>query len=195
MFSARNSLLIGVIAICLIAAGVLYFRDKSTGTFLNGGSTATQQRPLLTYYDPRYGVAFNFPDNYAVKDHDSTSGAKHHTIVIGDKNELSSTTPNSEGPMVMTMDIYDNPSKQAADKWIKNNDFSNYKLSQNAPLSTTTVAGIPAYAYPWDGLYKSLSIVFPENGKMYMLSVNYNSTSDQLYKDFAGVVASIQFDQ
>jgi len=192
--STNNWILVGVAALIVITGAVFYFRSGSAHTNL-GSQQATDTRKLLTYYDPRYGVAFNFPETYTVQDHDSTAGAKHHTIVVGDKASLASTTKNSEGSPVITMDIYDNPSKQSPVTWIKNNNFSNYRLGKDSTLSTTTVAGISAYAYPWDGLYPSTSIVFPENGKMYMLSVNYNSPNDQIYKDFARFVASVQFDQ
>jgi hypothetical protein len=188
------AILVGIVVLAAVIGGIFYFRAK-TPTASQNSTVAADTRALKTYYDPRYGVAFNFRDSYTVQDHDSTSGVKHHTIIVGDKAALANPPKDSEGPPVMTIDIYDNPTKASTEKWIKNNDFSNYKLSQNSALSTTTVAGIPAYAYPWDGLYTSLSIVFPDNGKMYMMSVNYNSPSDQIYKDFAEVVASMQFDQ
>jgi hypothetical protein len=180
-----------IVAILVLVGGAYYFRAGSVST--STPSTA-QERPLKTYYDEKYGIAFNFPDNYAVQEHDSTEGTKHHTIVVGDEAALANPQANGETPPVITIDIYNNPTKQSAEKWIKGNDFSNYKLSGNAILASTSVAGIPALAYPWDGLYQSTSIVFPNKGKMYMISVGYISPQDQIYKDFPKVVASIQLD-
>ncbi len=192
--NSTNTIILVVVALVVVISGFLYFRGTSTGTSQN--QQVADTRAIKTYYDPRYGVAFNFPETYAVQEHDSTAaeGPKHHTIVIGDKNELANAPQNGEGPAVMTIDIYENTAKQTTEKWIKGNNFSNYKLSNDAELSSTTVAGISAYAYPWDGLYRSLSIVFPQGSRMYMMSVGYNAVSDQIYKDFAGVVASVQFD-
>lgn len=186
--------IIVVLALIIIGA-IFYFFVARPGSTPGIPNTAVDTRPLKTYYDPRYGIAFNFPDTYTVQEHDSITVPKHHTIVIGDKAALANPPQNSESPPTMAIDIYDNPTKETPQKWITTNAASNYKQSENAALATTTVAGIPAYAYAWDGLYRSASIVFPDNGKIYMLSVGYNSPDDQLYKDFAGIVAAIQFDQ
>jgi hypothetical protein len=179
------SLLVVVAAAVIVFIG-WYPRDKAV--------EITDTRTLKTFYNLQYGVAFNYPDSYEIKQYDSTEGTKHHTIVVGDKAALAAVPENSEGPAVITIDIYDNAARLSGEKWIKTSDFSNYKLSQEAQLSTTTVAGIPALSYPWDGLYRSISIVFPQKTYMYMLSVGYNSPDDQQYKDFAGIVSSIQFD-
>jgi hypothetical protein len=183
-----------IIAIALIIAAVYALHLPQTQPQTSINTPTVEARPLKTFYNPTYGIALNYPDNYAVQEHDATGAQKHHSIIIGDKTALSNPPANSEGPPAMTIDIYDNPTHQTPEKWIKNNSFSNYKLSQNTTLATTTVATIPAFAYPWDGLYRSTSIVFPQKDKIYMLSVGYNSPDDQIRKDFAEVVASIQFD-
>ena len=185
--------IIGLLVLALAIGALVYVLRTP-----NNGITSppeSQARPLKTYYDPTYGIAFNFPDNYEIKEHDATGeGTKHHSIVVGDKSALASTAEGGEGPPVITIDIFDNPTHQTPEKWIKGTSFSNYKLSNNATFASTTVAGVPALAYPWDGLYSSNSIVFQEKNKIYMLSVGYNSPDDQIRKDFAVVVASIQFD-
>lgn len=186
MSSKYSIALLIVIAASIAVFIVWYPKDKAVET--------TDTRTLKTFYNPQYGIAFNYPDSYEVKEHDSTEGTKHHTIVVGDKAALSNVPQNSEGPAVISIDIYDNVARDSAEKWIRGNNFSNYKLSQDAKLSTTTVAGIPALSYPWDGLYPSISIVFPQKTSIYMLSVGYLSPEDQQYKDFAGIVSSIQFD-
>lgn len=182
---------LAVIGIGIVAG--MYLPRSQNGT--TSTSTTASERPLKTYYDERYGIAFNFPDNYDVQEHDSTgAGAKHHTIVVGDKGALAGAPANSEGPPVITIDIFPNPGNPGAEKWIKATNESNYKLSPDGVLTATKVAGYDAIAYVWDGLYRSTTIVFPHKSQMYMLSVGYNSPTDQIRQDFPKVVASIQFD-
>lgn len=157
-----------------------------------GINSANDARQLKTYYDERYGIAFNFPENYEISDRDIN--AKHHTILIVDKVASSSVPADSEGPTAITIDIFNSPSTLAADRWIKNTQESNYKLSNDAALATTTVSTIPAFAYPWSGLYQATSIVFPHASRIYMMSVTYDAPSDLIVKDFAGIVASVQLD-
>ena len=188
-----NWIILGALALIIIGVAFYFLHPQSS---LNGNPSVVQDtRTLKTYYDPRYGIAFNFPDSYTVQEHDSSEGVKLHSINIIDKTALANTPKDGEGPPSISINIFDNPSKLATEKWITTTGASNYNISQNAKLATSTVAGIPALAYGWDGLYHGTSLVFPDNGKMYMMSVLYNSPADQIFKDFAGIVASIQFDQ
>ena len=182
----------GIVALIVIAAGAaIWTRTHSVSS--PGAQQA--EHPLKTYYDERYSLAFNFPDNYSVTEHDATGeSTKHHTIVIADKAALASVPATSEGPPSITIDIFANPSSQGAESWIKSNSNSNFKLSPDGVMSVTNIAGEKAFAYAWDGLYRSTSIVFPYKRNMFMLSVGQNSPQDQIVKDFATVVSSIQLD-
>lgn len=179
----------GVIILLAVAVIAAFFLTKKPATI---GTNTSDTRELKTYYDERYGIAFNFPDSYEIADHDT--GAKHHTIVLVDKVASSSVPKESDAPPTITIDIFSSPSTLNADKWIKNTAESNYKFSGEAVLATTTVSTIPAFAYPWNGLYQATSIVFPHAGRIYMMSVTYNAPSDLIVKDFAAIVASVQLD-
>ena len=181
-----------IVFVAIIASGIYLARGPQSST--STSTTTTTDRPLKTYYDQRYGIAFNFPDNYDVQEHDSTEGTKHHTIVIGDKEALANVPQESEGPPVITIDIFNNPKKAIAESWVKSENLSNYKLSPDGTLTPTNVAGENALAYGWDGLYRSTSIVFAHKDKIYMMSAGSGAPEDQLNKDFAKVVASVQFD-
>ncbi len=179
---------IGFLVLVVLLGAYFLIPGKPSDT----GTPTVTSRPLKTYYDERYKIAFNFPDNYVVTAHDPS--ANHHVIVLMEQAAASSTPTDSEGPPSMTMDIFSKPSTLQVDKWIKNTKESNYNLGQDSTLSTTTVAGEKALAYGWDGLYRSTSIVFSHLGRIYMVSVGYNAPTDQIFKDFAGVVASVQLD-
>jgi len=181
----------------VLAIGAAFYLSRNGNTTPGAPTTntQTQDRPLKTYYDERYGIAFNFPDNYEVKESDATgAGTKHHTIVLGDKAALANPPVNSEGPPVITIDIFPNTPKQTVEKWIKGSNLSNFKQSPDGVMTATSIAGMPAMAYAWDGLYRSTSIVFEHRTYIVMMSVGQNSPTDPIVADFAKVVSSIQLD-
>jgi hypothetical protein len=181
-----------VIALALSGAAAYFFLPRSNTP---AQSSSEQQRPLKTFYSEKYGIAFNYPDNYAVKEQDVTGeGTPRHTIVVADAAALASAPEASEAPPSITIDIFPNSQNQTVEKWIKGSNFSNYKLSPDGKLSATSIAGEQAMAYAWDGLYPSTSIVFSHKKQIFMISVGQNAPTDQIVKDFPGVVASIQFD-
>lgn len=177
-----------LLVVIILGAGAAYYLTQKPAD--TTGSQVTDARQLKTYYDERYGMAFNFPDSYDVSDREVS--ATHHAIVLVDKAASATMPANSDGAPTITVDIFTKPSTLQADKWIKATKESNFVTGTT--LATTTVAAIPAVAYPWDGLYPGTSIVFPHSGRMYMVSVTYNAPTDQIYKDFAGVIASVQLD-
>lgn len=186
-----------ILAVVAVAIGVIYYLRAPSASTPDTGAGA--ERPLKTYYDERYGIAFNFPDNYIVEEHppaggQTGEGTPQHTIVIGDKTAMENLPENGEGPPTMAITIFDNPAKEGTEKWIKGSNFSNYKLSPDGVLTTTAVAGTEALAYVTDGLYLTTNIVFPHRTYMVVLSVGQNSPEDQIVKDFARVVSSIQID-
>ncbi len=185
----NSNWIFGIIIVLAAAILASFFLTKKPTT---GTNSASDTRELKTYYDERYGIAFNFPDSYAISDRDPA--AKHHTIVLVDKVASASMPAESDGPPAVTIDIFSTPTTLLADKWIKNTQDSNYKLSGDTALATTSVNGIPAFAYPWSGLYQATSIVFPHAGRIYMMSVTFNSQTDLIVKDFAAIVASVQLD-
>jgi hypothetical protein len=67
---------------------------------------------------------------------------------------------------------------------------SNFQLSPDGVLTETSLAGEEALAYGWDGLYRGNSIALSRGENVYVLSVTYLETSDQIRADFAGVAAS-----
>lgn len=187
-------ILAGIAIIAALLLGGWYVMQNRSTT--DGGTqTPVTSRTLKTYYDERYGIAFNFPDTYAVKENDSTGeGAKRHSIIVGEKSAIENPPVDSEAPPAITIDIYANPQNQSAEAWVKGNNNSNFKLSPDGQLTPIKVGGEDAMAYGWDGLYRSTSIVLNHKKQIFMLSVGSNAPSDQIVKDFAEVVASIQFD-
>jgi hypothetical protein len=181
-----------VIALAATAAAYAIHTQQKPA---QSATSTVQDRPLKTFYNPTYGIALNYPDNYEVLEHDvSGEGTKHHEIIIGDKTMLANAPKNGEGPPVMMIDIFDNPGNSTAEKWVKSTSNSNFQPSSDSLLATTTIASENAVAYVWVGLYRGTSIVFTHKKSIYMLSVMYNSPDDQIRKDFAEVASSIQFD-
>jgi hypothetical protein len=181
-----------VVAVIILALGAVYFlRSPQTPSTV----TPTPDRALKTFYNQKYGIAFNYPDSYEVKETDATGeGTPRHSIVLADKAALASVPAESEGPPAITLDIFPNAQNQSPEVWIKGSNFSNFKLSPDGQISATAIAGEEGMAYGWDGLYRSNSIVINHKKQIYMFSVGYTTPDDLLIKDFAGIIASVQFD-
>lgn len=181
--------IIGLVIVGLLGAGGLWFWITS----FDPAATSANQN-LQTYYHPQYGVAFNFPDTYELKQNEAAGARKIYSIVLSNKEDLANVPEAGEGPMSITLSIFPNEGREGLEDWIRTTNDSNFKLSQSDALATTTIAGMDALAYTWDGLYPSTSIVLNNKNNIYMFSVSFNATGDQIRKDFATVIASLQFD-
>ncbi|MES2215800.1 MAG: hypothetical protein V4481_00705 [Patescibacteria group bacterium] len=153
------------------------------------GSPITHVRPLT---NPRYGVAFTYPDIYVQTEKEvGTKERFHDQIVLINKKDLPLPS-NGEGPPVISVDIFDNSTdKQSLDGWVRNSGVSNFSHS-NGAYATTTVDGIAAITYNWSGLYGGETTVFLHKGNIVAVSVTYLSPKDQILGDYQYVLNSMQ---
>ncbi len=192
----RNSnlwlVVIATVAVVGIAGFVIYRSGALSGI---DGSGVTLPTSTKTYESPAYGIAFQYPDTYAIQEHDAPGSAlrKHHSVVLMDRVAASSTPEGGEGPTAITIDIFQNDlDKLSVENWVRNTSNSNFKLSVDGNLVPLQIAGKQALGYTWDGLYRGDSVVLDHNKNIVMLSVTYNETSDQIHKDFAYILATLQ---
>ena len=149
--------------------------------------------PPSTYANSIYGISFSYPDTYALQEREVGNGERYHYVItLIDKGALANIPQDGEGPPAISIDIYQNDiEKQKIEKWIRGNGFSNFKLSPDGAISTTTVAALEAYAYTWDGLYRGESVVFAHRENIIMVSVTYLSPDDAIRSDFSNILASL----
>jgi hypothetical protein len=158
--------------------------------------SAPWQRPApppSTYLSSIYGISFSYPETYALQEREVGNGERYHYVItLIDKDALANVPVDGEGPPAISIDIYQNNlDKQKAEEWIRGSGFSNFKLSPDGAIRTTTAAGVPAYSYTWDGLYRGESVVFAHKGNIIMASVSYLSAEDAIRSDFSNILASL----
>ena len=98
-----------------------------------------------------------------------------------------------EGPTTINLDIYQNNlDNLSIERWIKETSNSNYKLG-DGKLTSTSVDGLDALTYNWDGLYQGQTIVFAYKDNIYALSATHMTPNDQILKDFDLVYNTFDF--
>ena len=163
------------------------------GYFLYTGQ-ATEPDGGKTYANASYGISFAYPDTYVLEEREVGNAERYHfAITLMDRIASENIPQNGEGPTSITIDIFQNNlDKLSTEAWVKGNSNSNFKLSADGLLTSTTVAGREALHYTWDGLYRGESTVFAHKDNIVMLSVTYLSPTDTIVSNFANVLASFQ---
>lgn len=164
------------------AAAVLVVAAVAVGLYAYGEFSV----PKLVYQNDDYRISFSYPETYALTEQDSTD---RHSIVLIDK--AVSTTTESEGPTSITIDIFKNPQHLAPSAWVKTTTASNFQLSPDGTLASSTSDGREAVAYVWDGLYRGESYVFDHGTEIVMATVTMIDPADQIKKDFERVLRSL----
>lgn len=191
----NKTLVILVFAVAIvIGIGALFFVQVGGPTqSLITGATSTAAK-LLTYSNPTYGLSFEHGDSYELKERELGDEHRwHYSITLIDKAALAVMPENGEGPLAITIDVYQNDlDHQSAEEWIRNTNDSNYKLSPDGLIGSTTIAGVSALSYQWDGLYRGESIVFVHADAIVMASVTWISETDTIRDDFETVLNSLR---
>jgi HAMP domain-containing protein len=152
-----------------------------------------QEALVQTYASSTYGIRFTYPDTYVLSERDEGNAAErtHHVIVLTDRSALSLTPENGEGPPTITIAVFGNAHERLTpESWIKNVSASNFKLSPDNTLATTTIASSTAYTYTWDGLYRGESAVLTHGSDIIMLSVTSLDSADRIRDDFIDMLST-----
>lgn len=183
------------LTVVLIVIGSAFYLLSRPGndTPTIGEDNATVPK-MLQYESASYGLRFSYPDTYVLTEQDVGNQAEreHHAIAIINKIAAANIPQGGEGPTAITIDIYGNGiDKQTPENWIRNSSPSNFKLSPDQKLSTTTVGGAPAYSYTWDGLYRGDSVVISHASNILMFTVTYMDATDPIRTDFQQLLQSL----
>ena len=170
-----------LIVLTVLFVGYIWYAGQATAP---GGKT---------YTNTSYGISFAYPDTYVLEEREVGNAERYHyAITLMDRVASRNIPQNGEGPTSITVDIFQNDlDKLLAEAWVKGNNNSNFKLSPDGLLTSTTVADEEALRYTWDGLYRGESVVLSHKDTIIMLSVQWISEEDQIVDDFARVLSSV----
>lgn len=154
------------------------------------------------YLSSVYNIYFLYPNKYVLDEKDAVvAGEKRHTLTLitaSDRQLISlasdaNATPGDIAPESITVDIFPGAAaSKTVDAWVRTSSNSNFKLSHDHVLSPTTISGLPAVTYSWDGLLSNNSVVVAYKGSVIVINMSYISSQDVVWQDFAKVVQSFK---
>lgn len=173
--------------ILLLIGGSLYFLLKS-------GILESPERLENSYRNEVYGISFEYPEGYVLDERELGNGERrhYHISLFEDtpfvRDLLAGNVIGTEAPPAISVDFFQNNlDNEPLWRWIRGNNNSNWKLSDER-YASTTVGGAEAVKYTADGLYRGDYIVFLHGGNVVMLSVTYHTQGDKLRDDFGKTV-------
>ncbi|MBP9757668.1 MAG: hypothetical protein KBD06_03655 [Candidatus Pacebacteria bacterium] len=184
------------IAVLFVIAAAVFIMIRPASEKPTIGENIVETPKLNQFVNAKYGIEFSYPEGYVLTEHDvgNTAERDHHAIVIMRAEDATNLPEAGEGPTSITIDIYgNNIDKQTVERFIHNTSASNFKLSIDEKIATTTVAGEQALSYTWDGLYRGDSTVLAHKDNIFMFSVTYMDTAAIIRDDFAYMLSTVRF--
>lgn len=148
---------------------------------------------LQTYMNADKGISFQYPDTYELKEEVLPGSGMRERIAVTLTRRADLPVPEaSEGPPAISLLIVQNSlDSQTTEGWVRSSAESNFKLSPDGTLASTTVDGREALLYRWDGLYLGTTVARAERAWIYALSVTFLSPEDAIVADFARIIQSV----
>lgn len=192
-----KNIAIGVVVVLAAALGgyLIFNRGLPSGVPFVGGEE--EPRTLQTYSSEELQLSFSYTADYLLEERTINEAQRlHKAVVLIEDNETNRKLLSGEivgdGPTAITIDVFQNNlDNLTAEGFIKNNSNSNYKMG-DGELEEGTLAGLQAYRYTWDGLYRGESIVTADDEFVYMFSVTYLEPADKIRVDFYEMLNTLE---
>ncbi len=182
-------LVLGIVLLILLGIGGVFLKQvqPASPTAFN-----TPAQTNLVQYAGAADISFVYPKRYTLTERkDSFEGSPIVVITLIDAN--TSVPDMSDGPPAISIIEVPNPSDLSLSEWVKQKSISNFNLSPDQKLSSTTVGGEPAVSYVHSGLYESQALAAEHNKNIFLLSVGSVDASDAIYGDFHRILQTVQF--
>lgn len=172
-----------------------------------GAAAFIQGRPELsignnserrTYDSDKFELRFKYPKKYFLETKELGDGHRGHFAIVltedTEENRLvrEGKAPGREGPVAISIDLYQSPEELRPLSWVMGHSGSNFKLSDGA-YELTTLAGREAVSYSWDGLYRADNVVVTHNDYIASMVVTYITPEDEIRKDFGEILKTVEF--
>lgn len=196
-----NRLIVSVIgAALLVGIGAYMYTNLDSAGPQTGETPDVANESMRTYTSPNTGLTLTYPDKYFLEEKNIGSPQRgRFTIVLMEdtaenKAVREGTGPAREGPPTITIDMFQNNlDSYTADSWIRGTNDSNYKLSSNRAIATTSINAVSARSYRWSGLYEGETRVVARPDWLYAFSVTWLTPDDALVSDFEKILSTVQF--
>lgn len=150
---------------------------------------------LAQYASPDTKLSFSYPKKYGLTSRaDGYRGTDITVINLIDSAAAENIPDQSEGPPGMSVIAIPTTTPDIA-QWVQANSISNFFLSQDKRLASTTIGGEPAVAYEHSGLYENDAAAVAHGGYVYVFSADWLAANDQARADFQNLLRSVEFTQ
>lgn len=144
------------------------------------------------YVNDTYGIAFHYPSGYVLEEGEKGDRAERHYAIVLTRQEDASPRENGEGPPTISIDIYqDHPDHQTLSEWLKDNNTSNFKLSDGTYVFTE-INGTEAASYRWSGLYEGETTALLHKGNVVAFTVTYLTPEDAHLNVYRELQSSVE---
>ena len=151
---------------------------------------------FLLHQNEEYGLSFQYPEGLYLherKDAGTPERPQLSLFLVEDTEENRdvlegrNTTPR-EGPIGITVDVYQNPEELSASEWVQDDTNWTVATSQAEPV---TINGRQGVSFTWSGLYEGRTVVLTKGDKAYVFSSTWMSEEDWTLRDFDTIVGSL----
>jgi len=159
--------------------------------------TPAESGVVSMYSNDAYGISFSYPaDLYLFERKDAGTPERPQLSLFLVENteenravlEGRSTEPR-EGPIGITVDVYQNPEELSAQEWMRND--TNWTVA-NSEAEPVTVNGREGVSYTWSGLYEGRTVVVAEGDKAYVFTATWMTTEDTTLPDLGSILSSLE---
>ncbi|MEX1112416.1 MAG: hypothetical protein WEC84_03060 [Candidatus Andersenbacteria bacterium] len=189
-----------ILLIFFVLAGVALVFSMTTPPEQPSGQSPNNTPPASEdsrlYESDTYGISFRYPATYFATERSvGTPDMPQQAIILAEDTQENRdlfegrNTEPREGPIAITIDIYENPQKLSPQDWIQSS--TNWTLS-NQQLTPTTVDNKEGLSYSWSGLYEGKSTVITNEQYAYVISTTWLLPSDPTIEDYNTVLNSLR---
>jgi hypothetical protein len=155
-----------------------------------------------SYISKEVPLSFNYTGGYLLDEKWQGSGERgwYQVTLIEDTKEnrdllSGKVTEPRDGPTAISVSVFPNTlDGYTTERFVKETNYSNWKLSPDGVLQETGVAGEPGLTYRFDGLYPGEAVVVARPEYVYMFSVAYLNESDEIRRDFKNLLETVSFE-
>jgi len=183
----NKELLIGILLLAVLAGTAVV-----AGVFHKSEQGNVQAEPQDVPYIGSGGLSFTYPNSYiAIERQETYKGNPIHVVTLID-NKVRVPDMSDGPPAISIIEVQDSSNK-TLEEWVEANSISNFALSPDKQLASTTLAGEHAVSYTHSGLYESHATALKHGGYVYILSVGSDSPEDKIVADFQNILQTVQF--
>ncbi len=189
----KKNTAIAVIVALIVVFGLFALFTNNTVPLVEENLSQGGKASMVPYQNQAYGISFEYPSNLYLKERTDVGSSLLAVLLVEDTQEHrdlldGKVTDAREGPIGITVDVYENPESLSASDWVTNDTNWVVANSSAEPITVGTHEGV---TYTWSGLYEGKTVVLTQGTKAYVFSVTWMSPEDQMVRDFDMVLNSL----